>query len=190
MALWGNNDNISSEGLAWLDPSTGIVTATGSNFGEVGFAKTGDVIRFLSDAGEAVAGDAVIVGIASTTQLTIGSTSKVIYPADGWPVEGVEYYISELPSYVTEDTSYGVSGITDSAAPTFSNVSGISTAMMEAYASESGGLMHTSHAGWVQYTLIPSSEEEGFPFRIKSEVLVAGSGIQTGTDSLPFAFFG
>lgn len=36
MALWGTNDNVSSAGLVWLDYSTGIVTATGTSFGDVG----------------------------------------------------------------------------------------------------------------------------------------------------------
>ena len=36
MALWGNNDNINSTGLVWLNYTTGVVTATGSSFGSTG----------------------------------------------------------------------------------------------------------------------------------------------------------
>ena len=79
MALWGNNDNVDSVGTVSLDYSTLIVTGSGTSFGNAGSAKTGDVIRFgFRDASSGVStyfGDAVIVGIASTTQLTIGSTA-------------------------------------------------------------------------------------------------------------------
>ena len=76
MALWGNNDNIDSGGvtldyglyLYWFKPE---VTGTGTSFGETGSIQVGDVIRFGDNI---YMGDAVIVSIASTTSLTIGST--------------------------------------------------------------------------------------------------------------------
>ena len=46
MALWGNNDNVGSGGTVSLDYSTLVVTGSGTTFGNVGAAKTGDVIRF------------------------------------------------------------------------------------------------------------------------------------------------
>jgi hypothetical protein len=47
MALWGNNDNVgSSNGNVSLDYDTRVVTGSGTTFGNVGAAKTGDVIRF------------------------------------------------------------------------------------------------------------------------------------------------
>jgi len=46
MALWGNNDSVGSGGTVSLDYSTGVVTGSGTTFGQVGAASTGDVIRF------------------------------------------------------------------------------------------------------------------------------------------------
>ena len=66
MALWGNNDAKGSGGTVSLDYSTGVVTGSGTTFGQVGAAATGDIIRFGSRTGTYY-GDAVIVGIASTT---------------------------------------------------------------------------------------------------------------------------
>ena len=72
MALWGNLDNKGSGGTVSLNYSTLVVTGSGTTFGQVGAAATGDVIRF-GPRGEI--GNAVIVGIASTTQLSIASTA-------------------------------------------------------------------------------------------------------------------
>ena len=46
MALWGNNDAVGSRGTVALDYSTGVVTGTGTTFGQTGAAQEGDVIRF------------------------------------------------------------------------------------------------------------------------------------------------
>jgi hypothetical protein len=101
MSLWGINDNLKATGTVSL--SNNIVTGTGTTFGRVGAAKTGDVIRFgVRGNGGVYYGDAVIVGIASTTQLTIDSTaglSTVSFAA-------TSFYLSELPKYTVLDSSY------------------------------------------------------------------------------------
>ena len=114
MALWGNNDAVTSAGivtLAYTDNDFGGTALTvngtrsegggaGCFWGLSGFAKTGDVIRLgLRNGvdGAVYFGDAAIVGIASTTQLTIGSTSGL----SGAAIANTSYYISELPSYTT-----------------------------------------------------------------------------------------
>ena len=76
MALWGNIDSKGSGGTVSLNYSSLTVTGSGTTFGQVGAAATGDVIRFGDTAG-VYFGDAVIVGIASTTQLSIASTSNL-----------------------------------------------------------------------------------------------------------------
>lgn len=101
MALWGNSDNVGSGGLVSLDYSTGVVTGSGTTFGQVGSAKTGDVIRF-GVRGGTYFGDAVIVGIASTTQLTIGSTAGL----SGVAIASTDFYVSELPKYTILDYKY------------------------------------------------------------------------------------
>jgi len=103
MALWGNNDNKGSGGTVSLDYSTLVVTGSGTTFGQVGAAATGDVIRFgIRGSGGTYFGDAVIVGIASTTQCTIGSTAGL----SGAAIAATSFYVSELPKYTVLDSTY------------------------------------------------------------------------------------
>ena len=87
MALWGNNDNRTAQGTVTLDYATGICTGSnqeaygaGTQFGESGSIQVGDVIRFgdrVKGGGKAYFGEAIVVSIASTTSLTIGSTANL-----------------------------------------------------------------------------------------------------------------
>ncbi len=113
MALWGNNDAKGSGGTVSLDYATLTVTVTGTTFGQVGAAATGDVIRFGLRTGTYY-GDAVIVGIASTTQLSIASTSNL----NGAAISGVQFDISELPKYTVLDSSYSQFNIQNDPAET------------------------------------------------------------------------
>lgn len=103
MALWGNNDNKGSGGTVTLNYTTLEVVGSGTTFGQVGAAATGDVIRFgTRGSGGTYFGDAVIVGIASTTSLTIDSTAGL----SGATISGAQFYISELPKYTVLDSTY------------------------------------------------------------------------------------
>ena len=103
MALWGNNDNKGSGGTVTLNYTTLEVVGSGTTFGQVGAAATGDVIRFgTRGGGGTYFGDAVIVGIASTTSLSIASTAGL----SGATISGAEFYISELPKYTVLDSTY------------------------------------------------------------------------------------
>lgn len=105
MALWGNNDNKGSGGTVSLSLTNGdwIVTGSATTFGQVGAAATGDIIRFgIRGGGGTYYGDAVIVGIASTTQLTIGSTAGL----SGVSISATSFYISELPKYTVLDSTF------------------------------------------------------------------------------------
>ena len=99
MALWGNNDAKGSGGTVSLNYGTLTVTGSGTTFGQVGAAATGDVIRFGTAFGVHY-GDAVIVGIASTTQLSIASTAGL----NGSAISGVQFEISESPKYAVLDS--------------------------------------------------------------------------------------
>jgi hypothetical protein len=163
MALWGNNDAIGAGGTVTLGYAGGewIVTGTGTTFGNVGAAGTGDIIRFGDRAGTYY-GDAVIVGIASTTQVTIGSTaglSQVAFAA-------TTFTVSQLPKYTVLDSHYSeVNSTYDSF------VYGVSSD--EAQASTYTEYSPT-HAGWVGITTYLDSDGN---LRTKSEVLVAMSSI-------------
>jgi hypothetical protein len=126
MALWGNNDNKGSGGTVSLNHQTLVVTGSGTTFGQVGAAATGDVIRFgYRGSGGTYFGDAVIVGIGSTTQLTIGSTVGLSNAA----IANTSFYISELPKYTVLDSSF--SNIND-AVETLVNLSITGTATTNA----------------------------------------------------------
>ena len=112
MALWGNNDNVGSGGTVTLDYSNRVVSGwagtaaagVGASFGRTGFAKTGDIISFGQHGTSSYFGEAVIVSIASTLQLTIGSTEAL----NGSAIAGVEYQISEKPKFTLGDSTFNV----------------------------------------------------------------------------------
>ena len=162
MALWGNNDNKGAGGTVSLDYTTLVVTGSATTFGQVGAAATGDVIRF-GPRGEG--GNAVIVGIASTTQLSIASTMGL----SGVAIAATSFQISESPKFAVLDSRWSESntgyephvyGVADA---------GIAAAQGTSYA--------LTHQGWVGVTTYNDSSGN---LRVKSEVLVAMSGITTG----------
>ena len=126
MALWGNNDNKGSGGTVTLNYTTLEVVGSGTTFGQTGAAAVGDVIRFgTRGGGGTYFGDAVIVGIASTTSLTIDSTAGL----NGSAISGVEFYISELPKYTVLDSTYSNA---NDAAPSVSTLTITGTATTNA----------------------------------------------------------
>ena len=167
MALWGNNDAVGSGGLVSLDYSTGVVTGSGTTFGQVGAASTGDVIRFgIRGSGGTYFGDAVIVGIASTTQLTIGSTAGL----SGASIASTDFTVSQLPKYTVLDSKYSEAsyGTEDSFVYGVAE-GGTDSAQTTSYA--------LTHGGWVGVTTYMDANGT---LRVKSETLVAMSGITTG----------
>jgi len=165
MALWGNNDAVGAGGTVTLNYSTGTVTGSGTTFGETGAAQEGDVIRFGDRAGTYY-GDAVIISIASTTSLTIGSTVGL----SGVAIAGTTFTVSQLPKYTVLDSKYSEAswGTEDSYVYGVAD-GGIAAAQGTSYA--------LTHEGWVGVTTYNDNEGN---LRVKTETLVAMSGIQTG----------
>ena len=169
MSLWGNNDNLQSSGTVSLNYATKVVTGTGTTFGTVGFGATGDVIRFgIRGDGGTYFDDAVIASIASTISVTIASTSGLTGAAIG----GTDYYLSELPSSTVGDFSYSEKN-TDYDKVVY----GISTSAYD----DVSTAYRTSGTGWVGVTTYVDAAGN---FRVKSEILVAASGISTGSDGI------
>ena len=188
MALWSNNDAVPGLATARYTVAanaaadgTCTVTGTGSSFGLDGCAGIGTVIRFGADArgrtinvgaGHTYFGDAVIVAVASSESITIASTVGL---------SQVGFTTSARFSTCTKspilDTVYQEKGVTDRD----SVVYGISTAISGSY--------HVPHQGWVGVTTYVDMHGT---LRVKSEVLVAMSGIDTNksvignTPSLPY----
>ena len=171
MALWGNSDNVTVESGATvsLNYTTGVVTGSGTSFGITGYAQVGDVIRFGDRAGTYF-GDAVIVGIASTTQLSIASTTGL----SGASIASTSFTVSQLPKYTVLDSKYSesASGTEDS------YVYGVAGGGVTAAHNTSYDL---THAGWVGVTTYVDQHGN---YRVKTETLVAMSGITTGNTPL------
>ena len=181
MALWGNNDNRDAQGTVTLNYATGICTGSnledpgnGTLFGESGSIQEGDVIRFGSmEKPGTYFGDAVVVSIASTTQLTIGSTAGL----SGAAIAATSFQASQLPKYTVLDSHYSESQALNNTAP--GRVYGISTAG----AQDANGTTYEVGVGWVG---IQTYVDNAGNLRVKKEILVAMSGIETGnTPSYP-----
>ena len=162
MALWGNNDNVDSVGTVSLNYGTGVVTGSGTSFGETNSAQEGDVIRF-GDSNIYI-GDAVIVSIASTLQCTIGSTMGL----SGVAVASTNFTVSQLPKSSILDQTYS-----ETRSDVDSRVYGVAAAGAEA----TSGTSYETGVGWVGVTTYNDNEGN---LRVKKEILVAMSGITTG----------
>ena len=180
MALWSNNDAVPGLATARYTVAananadgTCTVTGTGSSFGLDGCAGIGTVIRFGADArgrtinvgsGHTYFGDAVIVAVANSESITIASTSGLSQV--GFTTSA---RFTTCPQSGVTDTVYQEKGVSDRD----SVVYGISTAISGSY--------HVPHQGWVGVTTYVDMHGT---LRVKSEVLVAMSGITTTKDSI------
>ena len=172
MSLWGNSDNVTSRGTVSLDYSTGQVTGnaggSGTQFGAAGSAQVGNVIRFGLVEGTYF-GDAVITGITSARVLTIGSTAGL----SGVAIADTSFFVSELPKSSVLDSTYSERSTTADRW-----VYGISTSM-------GSGSFTAPGQGWVGVTTYIQNNADGTTtLRVKSEILVAQSGISTGANSI------
>jgi len=180
MALWSNNDAVPGLATARYTVAanaaadgTCTVTGTGSSFGLDGCAGIGTIIRFGADArgrtinvgsGHTYFGDAVIVAVANSESITIASTSGLSQV--GFTTSA---RFTTCPQSGVTDTVYQEKGVTDRD----SVVYGISTTTTGSY--------HVAHQGWVGVTTYIDMHGN---LRVKSEVLVAMSGITTTSDSI------
>ena len=195
MALWGKTNVVGSGGSVSLNYSTGVVTGAidgagaGTSFGSVGAAKTGDIIRFGSRGPESSTGgtgtffgDAVIVSIASTTSLTIGSTAGL----SGAAIAVTSFYIAESPQFLIGDSSYSetnsdydkiVYGVGSGTLSDESQIgSGQTTTENPSAAERVAAPYLGTTAGWVGVTTYVDNHGN---LRVKNECLVAASGINT-----------
>ena len=169
MALWGNKDNLNIGGIGTVYVSDwDALTVTGSGTTFTNFA-AGDVIRF-GDFKGTYYGDAVIKSITSNTVLTIASTEG-LDPNLGVFATGygaTTFVVSQLPVYTTSDSSFKEPNSDYTKAVYAVNADNIDA---------TGLLSPGPGAGWVGVTTYMGSDGE---LRVKSEILVAASGIATG----------
>jgi hypothetical protein len=167
MALWGKADSIYSPGTVTVNYANKTITGSGTSFTN---ATVGSVISI----GVGITfGEAVISGITSATLVSIAETSTL----SGAAIAGVAYTMSQKPIYILKDPNYaekhGVVGL-----GTLHSVYGVD--VYEAQASQNTK-QKVAHAGWVGvHTYIDMHGN----YRVKSETLVAFSGITTGTTAV------
>ena len=177
MALWGNNDNVGSAGSVSLNYATKTVTgpagtgSLGPMFGETGNVQAGDVISFGVKTKPGVFfGDAVVVSIASTTSLTIGSTAGL----SGAAIAGTSFQISQKPTFLEGDSRFSERN---------SDYSSHAYGVASAGAADALGTVYETGVGWVG---VQTYVDNGGNLRVKKEILCAMSGITTGnTPSYP-----
>ena len=194
MSLWGNNDNVTSAGkITSIDYAAKTVTGSGTAWGATGSAQVGDVLRIgvRGPVGTATYfGDAVITEIASATSCSIASTASLVNPNTdplkfNLAAAGIttSFTVSQMPIWCTQDLQGDRYRNQASAFESDSLVFGISNATAQnsdttaAQAPSVQGQFKTD-AGWVGVTTYIDSHGN---YRVKQEVLVAMSGITTGS---------
>jgi len=194
MSLWGNNDNVTSAGkITSIDYAAKTVTGSGTQWGASGSAQVGDVLRIgvRGPVGTATYfGDAVITEIASATSCSIASTASLVNPNKdplkfNLAAAGIttSFTVSQMPIWCTQDLQGDRYRNQASAFESDSLVFGISNATAQnsdttaAQAPSAQGQFKTD-AGWVGVTTYIDTHGN---YRVKQEVLVAMSGITTGS---------
>jgi hypothetical protein len=179
MALWGNKDNLNIGGIgtvyvsSWThDTTNGGYQITGSGTTFTNFA-VGDVIRF-GDFKGSYYGDAVINKISSNTVAYIASTEGLsnslglLGPGFG----ATTFIVTQAPSYTVGDSGYKeADGLSDTGYT--KEVYAVTANNIDA----TGDLSPGPGAGWVG---IQTYTQADGTLRVKSEILVAASGITTG----------
>ena len=168
MALWGTADSLYSVGTVTVNYAAKTITGTATSFTAVGIS-TGDVITIGAGG---TFGSAVISGITSDRFISIATTQYL----SGAVISGVAYTLSEKPVYTLEDSNY--SGIQTTSSGLTNTVYGVDVYEISSIglSTQYGGI----HAGWVGiHTYIDMHGN----LRVKSETLVAMSGITTNVNA-------
>ena len=165
MALWGKADAIFSPGTVTVNYTTKTITGTGTSF----LAATVGSVITIGVGG--TFGQAVISGITSEKQISIATTQYL----SGAAIAGIAYTLSQKPVYTLQDSNYNARQTTSNGLTNY--IAGVDQTE-ETVAVNAGSKYKAAHAGWVGvHTYIDCQNQ----LRVKSEVLVAMSGISTGT---------
>lgn len=154
MALWGKKDDVYSAGTVAVNYTAKTVTGTGTTFTAL---SVGDVISIGTGN---TFGQAVVSKITSNTLISIASTQYL----SGAAISGQQWTASQRPKYTLFDSNYSsteIYGVSNDE---------VAVARTTAYS--------VAHGGWVGiHTYVDTHGR----LRVKHEVLVAMSGITTGT---------
>ena len=157
MSLWGNKDSVYSDGTIAISGTT--VTGTGTTFNTSGLISAGDIFTVGTGSTQ---GEAIIASVTSATALVLEDADQI----GSGVISGAAYNITQRPIYTHED-----SGQYDTAEIFGVDATEVGLARTTAYA--------VAHAGWVGVQTYIDAHGN---FRVKSEVLVAGSTITGDAD--------
>ena len=171
MALWGNNDNVltASAGIVTANGTTGAVVGSGTTFTNYSVGQT------LTLGVGMTSGFGVITEITDDSNLTITTTSIE---------QASNIHLGSADAFIVGDRP--VSNVVDPEfAPTSSNAERDYTSKVygvneDIQAAREGSQYAPAHAGWVG---IQTYMDAHGNLRVKSEVLVAMSGISTNTQA-------
>lgn len=175
MSLWGNKELVANAGTVAINLSTGVVTGSGTTFATSGYeVKQGNT--FVVGAAGTMGYGTVVTedSDVTATGLTI-TTSNLIASSGSSNIDaGSVYYVTQMPSYVANDTSIRAPEVKSNKTDV---IYGVDNAEQTAANSASGDARKYAapHAGWVGVTTYTNHDGT---LRVKSEVLVAG-GIDT-----------
>jgi hypothetical protein len=169
MSLWGTADSLFSPGTITLDYAAETITGTGTSFRAAGIS-TGTVI-IIGVGG--TFGQAVISGVTSERLVSIATTQYLT----GRAISGVGYTLSQEPIYVLADSNYA--SIQTTSIKLTNGVYGVDK-YEQAVSVATSSIYKPAHAGWVGvHTYVDMHGN----YRVKSETLVAFSGISTSAAS-------
>ena len=154
MSLWGKKDDVYSAGTISINYGTKVVTGSGTTFATS--LSVGDVI-IVGASG--TLGRAVIASVTDATTCSIASTDFL----SGATISGEGWEASQEPKFTLFDSNYSAT-----------QIRGADENETKATSSTVG----LAHCGWVGIKTYVDSHGN---LRQKSEVLVAMSGITTGT---------
>ena len=156
MALWGTKDTVYSTGNVNVNVTTGVVS---KQSGSIAWT-AGNGVKVAQVITVDGTSEGVIKSIDSATQLTI--TTEYL-PSSNISDKG--YEIREKPVSTLGDTNYGAG-----------EIFGVDVTEQQVVNAKTGDLRKYAppHAGWVGITTYVDGNGN---FRVKTEVLVAGSSI-------------
>jgi len=173
MALWGKADSLYSAGIVTVNYANKTIIGTGVSFTAAGIS-TGTVIT-IGVGG--TYGQAVISAVTSQTLVSIATTQYLT----GGAIVGIAYTLSQKPIYTLEDSNYA--GIQTTSTGVTNFIQGVDE-YEQASSNATGSKYHGGHAGWVG---VHTYVDMHGTLRVKTETLVAMSGISSNTPPTFFA---
>lgn len=179
MSLWGNSDNLTIPGAPTTVTIVGTATSefwTAAGAG-ITAVPTGTTIGLTTSGVVGSAGFAVVEAVLDVDLVKINHLSSVPGTHDA--------FYTQQPISLKNDPAYAETSAAGQLDRTTKPV-GVSTADAEAV----NGTVWETGVGWVGVTTYMDNSEQPPVLRVKKEILVAMSGIETGARPYPGSFGG